>query len=95
MGKKNKNIELITFKQDKKGITINIPKDLLKFVAENHPEYPLKINNIDVFQNQIMVQLESNMINQHTGLTKFQELLDNACYEVADNGHESVEFIEF
>lgn len=84
----------IKFSDLKDGISIFIPKELLKFAAENNPDSPLVIKDIDDFQTEVLAQLKDCYYDPETGLTKFQELLDAVMMEVAENGEECVDFKE-
>lgn len=83
----------ISFKKDTENVTITIPVSLIKFVAENHPETPMIVKDVQVFAEKVMFELEHNLGSPESGLTGLQELLDKAmdevlimddCVEIAD-----------
>lgn len=82
----------IQFKNDSEKITITIPSGLLIWAAEHNPEIPMKVLDKNKFVKQVMFELKNNLGAAETGLTGFQELLDEAILEVA--GDECVELIE-
>ena len=84
----------IKFSDLKNGINIFIPKDLLKFVAENNPDDPLIVHDIDGLQTNVVEQLNGRMYDQETGITKFEQLIDMALIEVASSGEDCVELKE-
>lgn len=78
-------MEPITFKTDNAGITIHIPRDLLIHIALNAPE-PIEVFNPEKFAEQVAYELENNLGLPDSGLTGFQELIDNACTGIAEQG---------
>lgn len=89
-------MKLITFKTDKTGITIKIPRILLNYIAKHNPDSPLKINNSQKFLEEVAFELENGLGDPETGLTGFQELIDEACQEVSIiTTTDCCEFIEF
>lgn len=87
-------MKLITFKTDKSGITIRIPKGLISHVAKHHPETPLKVLNSSDLMQKVAFELEHNLGGNETGLTGFQKLMDTAIVAVVENGEDCVEFKE-
>lgn len=84
----------IKFKCDNKNLTITIPVDLLKWAAENNSETPLIIHDELKFAKEVMFELEDGYFNAETGLTKFQQLLDEVFNEVVCSGHDFVDVKE-
>lgn len=72
-------------------LTIRIPKDLLKWAAENNPNDPLIITDRDKFARQVFFELEHNLGSMGSGLSGFEELLDRACLKVAEGGYDFVD----
>lgn len=78
----------IKFTRTEKGIEILIPTELLAIVAEENPEYPVKVNDKERLADLVMNELEHNLGDDSSGCTGFQELLDEAVqsiYEQADD----------
>ena len=82
-------IELISVQNTENSIVITIPKTILKFVAENHPEYPVKVRDADLFQKAVAFEIQHNIGSSGSGLTGLQEFIDEAICTVAENGDES------
>jgi hypothetical protein len=78
-------MELITFTTDERGITINIPVEILINATLNAPE-PIEVFNQTKFVEQVAFELQHNLGQNESGLTGFQQLLDEACSEVAQQG---------
>lgn len=84
----------IQFENDSKNIVITIPISLLVWAAKYHPESPMIVKDEDTFSKKVMIELEHNLGSMGSGLSGFQELLDDAMIEVAENGEECVDFVE-
>ncbi len=87
----NKNMQFI---KNDKNITIIVPIYLLKFVAENNPESPYIVHDEYQLAEKVLFQLENHLGKMESGLTGFQELLDKAIDEVAEEGHDFIEIKE-
>jgi hypothetical protein len=79
--------KLITFKTDKSGITIRIPKTLISFVAKRHPETPVKVTDSQELMESVAEQIESEILSgdECNSDTKFHALIDEAIQESAIN----------
>lgn len=88
--------KLITFKTDKSGLTIRIPRTLLNHVAKNHPEMPVKIIDSYEFLKEFSFQLENTADSNSTesGLSDFEYLIDKAIEACVENGSDSIELID-
>ncbi len=66
------------------------------FAGRHHPETPLKIKSKDkhLFAKEVMFELEHNLGQIESGHSGFEELLDEAMLEVAESGHDFVDFKE-
>jgi uncharacterized protein YjbK len=84
----------IQFKKDAKNIVITIPIGVLKWACEHHPESPLIVKDENVFAEKVMFELQHNLGSMESGLSGFQELLDEAMLEVAESGDECVDLVE-
>jgi len=84
----------IQFKKDAENIVITIPIGVLKWAGEHHPESPLIVKDENVFAEKVMFELQHNLGSMESGLSGFQELLDNAMLKVAESGEECVDLAE-
>lgn len=80
----------ISYTKNNSNITIKIPIDLLKVIAETHPTDPVWVLDKQIFADRVLFQLENWLGSSDSGLTGFQELLDKAIYEVGCQGEEFV-----
>lgn len=87
-------MKTITFKTDKSGISIRIPKTLISHVAKHNPDDPIKVRKSLEFMNEVAELLEGDLGSEDdsNALTGFQELLDKAIYTAVENGSEYAEF---
>lgn len=80
------NKTIISYRKDGK-IIIEMPEDLLIFAAENNDYYNLKVFDKELFLNYIANNLVSETgFNGETGLSGFEELLDNMFVEAGEYG---------
>ena len=87
-------MKTIQFLKDDNNITIVIPIAVLVKAGRLHPETPLKIKDKQAFAKEVMFELENNLGAVESGHTGFEELLDLAMMEVAESGHDFVDFKE-
>ena len=85
-------MEQITFKRKGKKIVIEIPFDILEHIANNKPDFNAKVLSKSLFAEDIMYELENNLGLSESGLTGFQELVDQAIEAVYESGAESIEY---
>lgn len=84
----------ILFKKLEDKLVIEIPIELLVIAAENNSENPLIVNDKHDFAEKVLFELEHNLGSAETGLSGFQQLLDEAFYEVCIGGNDCVELKE-
>lgn len=80
----------IEYKKDNENITITIPITLLKFIAENAPD-PYLINDEQDFAEKVLFAIQHDLGELDSGMTGFQELIDEAIEEVYISGNECIE----
>ncbi len=78
-------MELITILKTQKGIQINIPSDLLVFVAGKHPITPFAVNKRQTskFLDMVIKELNNDTTNEET-ITDFQYYLDKVLERVCE-----------
>lgn len=88
--------DIITISKQDGDIIIRVPVSGLVFVTENHPEYPMKVLDIELFGNEVVRQLENYATQNEVekGCTHIQELFENILEQIGDGGHDFVETIE-
>lgn len=89
-------MDKITYSANSKGITITIPTELMVFASENRGD--LKADNFKVVQPKLFMQeLAAAIENDEdpdTGLTKFQQLLDDYVDQLIEDDSEAVSYNE-
>jgi len=86
-------MDTINIKEYQDKIVITIPVSLLKFAAENNPEIKMTVVDEKTFRSKVMFELANNLGSNETGLTGFQELIDEAIIKVAETD-DCIELVE-
>lgn len=89
-------MSIIKITKENEEITIRAAVSDLAFVAENHPEYPFKVLDMEAFGTQVTKDLENYATQNEVekGCTHTQELFEKILEQMGEGGHEFVEIIE-
>ncbi len=80
-------VEVMTFEIKDDAIHIIIPVDLIAWVAENHPEYPMKVHSKKLLAGAVMHKLSNGIHLAETGETEFQELIQRCIDDTYEDGN--------
>lgn len=87
---------IIRITKEKGDIIIRASIKDLAFLAENHPEYPFKVLDMEAFGKEVLEELKtySTQNEVEKGSTHAEELFENILEQVGESGSDSVEIIE-
>lgn len=68
----------------------------LAFLAENHPEYPFKVHDVNAFGDAVVREFETyaNQNEVEKGSTHIEECFEDILNKVSEGGHDFIEIIE-
>lgn len=80
----------IKFTRNRQNLIISIPIKTLKIVADDHPELQdEQIFNKSILADDVLYELQHNLGANESGLTGFQELIDEAILAAYEGGSEA------
>lgn len=88
--------KLIKVSKEGNEIVIRVDAKDLAFIAENHPEYPFKVLDVNAFGDEVVKELKSYSTQNEIekGSTHIEECFEDILNQVAEGGHEFIEIIE-
>jgi GTP cyclohydrolase III len=88
--------KLIRVSKELDEIVIRVKGSDLAFIAENHPEYPFKVHDVNAFTDAVIKELESYSTQNEVekGSTHLDECFEDILNQVAEGGHDFIELVE-
>lgn len=89
-------MSIIRISKESDEIIIRVLVSDLAFIAENHPEYPFKVLDMEAFSMQVVADLQNYATQNEVekGCTHTEELFENILEQIGEGGHEFIEIIE-
>lgn len=84
-------MNITTFKIEKDKLVIEIPNEFLEHLVTTFPDTEIKILDRDEMIKNIAFQLEHCLGDPETGLTGFQQLLEDSIEQVIEGGNDCLD----